>query len=301
MGGYSFGAGVPTWNGIPMIGAFQKDFSGSTYFVDNNSGSDGNKGDSWEKPFKTLAKAIAISNINIAGSANRWARRNTIFYAADTETVAIATLPNKCDVIGCGSYNANTMPGITGHHAPTAAGAQGTRFFNVWFQSTGVASPMWTLTSATAGLQFIGCMFDGVVGTVTTAITATTSTFLKVLGCYFQGAFATANISLATGALVECEIRGNTMYGSAGAGILINSGTTVSYGGLIKDNFIRCATICINDASGKFYIVGNRGISTADDGTAGAGNVVGNVKFGADNVFAGDDKTFIWPAYGAMA
>jgi hypothetical protein len=301
MGGYSFGAGVPTWNGIPMIGAFQKDFSGSTYFVDNNSGSDGNKGNSWEKPFKTLAKAIAISNINIAGSASRWARRNTIFYAADTETVTLVAFPNKCDVIGCGSYDANKMAGITGNHAPVNAANYGTRFFNVWFKAPAVASPIVALASSSSGIEFHGCMFDGTAGTVTTGITATVSPFLRVFGCEFMGAFATANISLASGALVKCEIIGNRMMGSADAGVLTNSGTTVSYGGWINNNYIRSAGICINDASSKFYIIGNRGISTASDGTAGAGNVVGNVKFGNDNVFSGNAKTFIWPAYAAMA
>ena len=67
MGDYSFNADMPTFNGIPMLN-IGGDFSGSVYFVDGNSGSDGGKGHgkSLTKPYKTLAYAAAVSHADIA-------------------------------------------------------------------------------------------------------------------------------------------------------------------------------------------------------------------------------------------
>ena len=302
MGLYSLNGDMPTFNGIPMIGTSQKDFSGSTYFVDGNSGSDGNSGKSFAKAFKTLAKAIAISNIDIAGSATRWARRNTIFFTADTTAETLVAFPNKCDVIGCGSYNANTKAGITGNHAPVNAGNYGTRFFNVWFQAVAVASPLISLASTSSGVQFKDCMFDGVVGTTTLAINNSLSTFMNVQGCTFQGAFATGNINLATGALVQCNISDNTMYGSLGYWIQTNASTTVSYGGTIQRNFISAAAICINDASSKFFVTDNNCITAAAGGAAGAGGIVAGAKMMLRNRLSGSSYANAEvPALGTLA
>lgn len=293
-------------NGIetPFIiggGASGYDGSGTAYFVDNNFGSDNNSGADWDHPLKTFARAVTLNNVDIARGSDRWARRNAIFYAADTETATIVAFPNKCDVIGVGSYDANTMPGITGNHAPVNSGNYGTRFFNIWFKAPAVASPTITIASTSSGIQFQGCVFDGVAGTVTTGITATASPFLKVLDCKFIGGFATADISIATGAMIDVEIRRNIMFGSAGVGILTNAGTTVAYGGIIKDNFISSAGICINDASGKFFIVNNRVITALAKGTAGANGITGGAYMMLDNrVSASDLANGVVPAQGTL-
>ena len=56
MSKYSFGQGIPTWNGVPMVGGIPIT-DGTYYFVNYGTGSDGNKGTSIDKPFKTLDKA----------------------------------------------------------------------------------------------------------------------------------------------------------------------------------------------------------------------------------------------------
>ena len=138
MGYTNFPNGVTSF-GVPLPNMTQ-DISGSTFFVDNNSGSDSNDGSSFERAFKTFAKAVAVNNIDIARGSDRWARRNTIYYCADTETATIVAFPNKCDVIGVGSYDANSKPGITGNHAPVNTGNYGTRFINMWFKAPAVAT-----------------------------------------------------------------------------------------------------------------------------------------------------------------
>jgi hypothetical protein len=275
---------------------------GSVYYVDCNSGNDGNPGNSFDAPYKTLAHAIAINNVDIARGSDRWARRNVIFLAADTTAENLVAFPNKCDVIGVGSYDANTKAGIYGQHAPVNAGNYGTRFINIWFKSLAVSSPLVSLASSSSGIQFVDSMFDGDLGTVTLAINNSLSTFMKVLNCKFQGGFATGNINLATGALVGCEISDNIMNGSSGYGILTNASTTVSYGGHILRNFIQAAGVCINDASSKFFVWDNTCITAAAGGSVGAGGIVAGAKMMLRNRLSGSSYANAEvPALGTLA
>ncbi|MDD3089189.1 MAG: hypothetical protein PHT95_04510 [Candidatus Omnitrophica bacterium] len=300
MGLTNFPHGI-TSMGVPILGSGQ-DISGKTWFVDGNMGSDGNTGESWDKAFKTLAKAFAVSHADIAdGSQKHWARRNTIYIAGDTFTETLAAFPQKTDVIGVGSYDGQTRAGITGHHAPVNS-AIGTRFYNIHWKATATASPIITLASDSSGIEFYDCVFDGVVGTVTTGITATASTFLTVKDCEFWGAFATSAISIGTGAMVYCKIEGNKIVGSAGTGIVANASTTVAYGGFICNNFIQSTGVGINDASSKFWVYNNRVITAGAQGTAGAGAIVAGAKMMLDNrISASDVANAIVPAEGSLA
>lgn len=274
---------------------------GMNYYVDNNYGSDGNDGLSWATPKKTLAAAVTLSNANIAADARGygrgWASRNRIFYKADTETAALVAFPNKCDVIGVGSYDANTKPGITGQHAPVNAGNYGTRFINVWFKSTAVAAPLITLASTTSGCQFINCTFDGNAGTVTLGIQQTASPFLRVINCDFFGAFATGYILQGTGESAGTWIEGCRMSGSSGYGIKNVTGTTTSYPSYIKDNIIACATsgICLDDdansGAGIWHTIGNRVMNAATlTNYAGRTGIVDlNEDLAVDNICTGAD------------
>lgn len=250
-------------------------YQGEIYYVENNAGSDSNDGKSWDTAFKTLAKAIAVNNTNIALSSKTWAARNTIYYKADTETVNLVAYPNKCDVIGVGSYDANTMPGITGRHVPVNAGNYGTRFINIWFKGVAHASAIMTLASTSSGVQTIQCMFDATIGTITSAILATASPFLQVIDCVLRGAFATSFISFGTGEAGGALIKGNDMTGSLGKGIVLASGTTASWRMLAQENFMHCAGQWVDDDSdsgtGILYVVNNRAITDIDCATYGAG------------------------------
>jgi len=262
MGYTNFPNGI-TSMGVPIFGAGQ-DISGSTYFVDNNSGSDSNDGSSFAKAFKTLAKAVTISNLDIARGSDRWARRNTIYYVADTETATLVAFPNKCDVIGVGSYDANDRPGITGNHVPVNAGNYGTRFFNILFKGAAVAGPIITLASTSSGIGFYGCLFDAPVSgtTNTIGIQATASPFLQVHNCIFRGPFSASYITFGTGEAGGTMICDNIMQDGADNGIVTGAGTTASWRGLIKGNFIQCADIFIDtQATSVFNVVDNTCIS----------------------------------------
>jgi hypothetical protein len=293
MGFTNFPNGVTSF-GIPLPSA-GRDVSGSTYFVDNNSGSDSNDGSSWDKAFKTFARAVVISNLDIARGSDRWARRNTIYYAADTETATIVAFPNKCDVIGVGSYDANDMPGITGNHVPVNSGNYGTRFYNVMFHGAAVAGPIVTLASTSSGIQFIGCRFDAPVSgtTNTRAILATASPFLKVINCEFRGPFSADYITLGTGEAGGTMIIGNLMQDGADNGIMIGSGTTASWKGLIKGNLIQCADKFIDtQATSVFNVVDNVCISGE---ALGSSSYVIDLTYAVGNRVTGNDVSATIP------
>ena len=241
-------------------------YGGMDYYVDNNYGSAGNDGLSWDTPKKTLATAITLSNANIAadarGRGRGWASRNRIFYRADTETADLVTFPNKCDVIGVGSYDANAKPGITGNHVPVNAGNYGTRFFNVHFKAPADASPIVTLASTSSGIQFVGCTLDA-TATTTIGIQATASPFLQVIDCDFRGAFVTSYITFGTGEAGATLIEGNRMCDAAAKGIITGSGTTSSWAMIVRNNYIEATTIIIDDDGDELWISRNDLITAA--------------------------------------
>ena len=65
MSRYSFGTGIPTWNGVPMVGGMPQGLT-EVFFVDYGAGSDGVnvKSNSLSRPFKTIAKAYSVITSN---------------------------------------------------------------------------------------------------------------------------------------------------------------------------------------------------------------------------------------------
>lgn len=261
------------------------------YFVDGNVSTTGEG--TIDSPFSTLAEAIAASNISIALTANRWwARRNRIFCMGDVLDESLTQLPTKCDVIGLGSYNANTKCGLSGRHS-SAAEAYGTRWFNMHFLADAYAAAIFTLAGANnvAGQEFYSCAFDATLGTVTSGILSTAAHSLKVIGCEFFGPFATSFISFGTGEAGNAVIKGNDMSGSLGVGVALGVGTTASWKMLLKDNFIQCAGLWVDDDADILYVVNNRAITAVDCATYTAGfdmnllRASGNIQTGSN---AGD-------------
>jgi hypothetical protein len=288
MGYTNFPNGITSF-GVPLPSGGRPDISGNSYFVENNSGSDGNDGSSWARAFKTFSRAVTISNLDITGSFA--ARRNTIYIIGDLIEENLTAFPNKCDVIGQGSYDANTMAGIKGKHVIVNSGNYGTRFFNVWFKGSTVAYPIITLASTSSGIQFHGCHFF-TDGTDTIGIQATASPFLVVNNCRFKGNFATSNITFGTGSVSGTEITDNIMIGAV-AGI-VSSGATTGGGWnpIIKGNVIRTSGITINDDDNLFLTVGNylitdaaRTVDTGQDAVAtlACGNIITGA--GVTNLF----------------
>lgn len=265
---------------------------GGVYYVDGNVAATGNG--SPDHPYATLAEAITASNTSIALSANRWwARRNRIYVCGDALSENLTVFPTKCDVIGCGSYDGFTKAGLSGRHVP-ASESYGTRWYNMHFKAVAHTSPIMTLAGASSvsGTQFIGCTFDGTLGTMTSAILATAVPFLKVIDCDFIGTFVTSYITFGAGEAGGTQILDNRMLGTAANGIVAPGTTTASWMPVIQGNTIMATGKPIEDAASVFFVVNNRlmtdiNIDTTTDGYSfDLSQACGNILTGLNGVAA---------------
>lgn len=269
--------------GVEQRGAI----GGSIFYVEGNAGNDKYTGKEIDHAFQTLGAACAVSHADINRRA-RWAKRNTIYVFGDALDEDLVAFPQKTDIVGLGSYDANTMAGLIGNHAPLNT-AYGTRFFNMWLKGPAVASPLLTLTNATSGVQLIGCTLSAAAET-TIGVQATAHPFLKLIGNRFEGAFATSYVTLGAGEAGGLEIIGNRMVDAAAAGIVINASTTFTWKGYLMNNpLIQATTLCLDDNSDKLYWIGNNFITAAavEAGYAAALDV--NAKLGANNYLTADN------------
>lgn len=295
--------GVSSFGNILYGSAQQVDSSGRTYYCDGNSGGDGNDGLSWATAKKTLASVFALSNTDIARSDQKhWARRNTIFIAGDKFVENLTIYPTKADVIGVGSNDAEYGASIQGTHVPDNA-AFGTRFIGVNFTVPSAGGDMHTITSSGgAGIGFFNCVFDAHQSTKATgAILATVSHSLRIENCVFKGGFSDAVIELGAGIGNGTIIKNNIIHG-ANIGIDVNSSfTTADWASYIIGNKFRTTLACINDASSKFQIIDNRGVTLAAKGSSFAGAIVGDVDLSLGNRFTATDANNVhWPAVGTF-
>ena len=264
--------------------------SGTTYFVDGNSGNDANNGFSWDKAFKTLAFAFATSNTDIARGSDRWARRNRIYIAGDDFVEDLVALPQKTDIVGVGSSDNYPMAAIRGNHDPIN-NAVGCRFFNVRFRPAASADLITLLSTSGGGIEFHGCIFDANYSTFTapSAIDTTASQYLKVIGSEFLGAFSSDYIDIGAGAINGMEIAYNEMKGGADNGIMVTGTGTIVQGrrGSIHHNFIECADIFIDVNSTSVFNVHD---NTCISGEAlGSGSYVIDLTFASNNIVTGND------------
>lgn len=264
---------------------------GIAYYVDVNAGLDTNNGTSWPKAFKTMAAAIVASNITIAastrGTGRGWAARNTIFFKGDNDEAhleTLITLPNKCDVIGVGSYDAKPYPIMIGNHVIGAGAYMGTRFINMGFKSLAAGGAIFTVPTTTSGLKFISCHFDGATSTPgTIGISLTAVEAAEIINCDFRGAFSTTAINIGAGASNGLVIQGNTIIGAV-KGITCDIGMTCADRvALIADNYIESTSgLALDENADKALLVNNRILSAAGNGYAACVDIaitrsVGNV------------------------
>ena len=300
--GQGFGKGE-----LPDILRQLQDFGignqGEVYFVEGNTGSNGNTGDSWDQAYKTLANAITVSNANIAnGDKKGYASRNTIFVKGDRLDEDLVIFPNKCDVIGVGSCDAYVGAGIIGNHEPANADNYGTRFINMNFfpQANG---DIVTIASTSSGVQFINCVGIGVWGAITAPsfIQITASPMAKIIGCKLFGAFSGDVIDICAGDASGMEITDNKIIGGADNGIVVSGEATVAGAmsrGTIARNEIQVADKVIDTrAVSVFNCHDNTCISGEVDG---AGSYVIDPTYAVNNKITCADTCVIVPTYSEL-
>lgn len=244
---------------------------GTTYYCDNNHGSDAENGLSWKTATKTLAKAMELSHAKIA-SGGHATDRNIIYYTADAETDDLTKLAQKTDIIGVGHDAGAPRPTLKGNHdieAATEASYMGCRFFNVNFEPQ-TADACMDIPANQHQIVFDGCYFQAHAKSIC-GITAISSNGLMVRNCHFirdvgnNKGFLTAAINIGNGTIVHVDISDNWI--DAEIGIVVYD-ITATLGCSIHDNFIHATTLTIDENSDTFWIYGNRMISDAAcDGT----------------------------------
>ncbi len=294
-------------SGIPFYGsAIQPDSSGSVYFVDGNSGSDGNTGKSWEDAFATLAKACTVSHADIARGSDRWARRNTIFVAGDALTEDLTALAQKTDIIGVGTCD-GFGPGarIKGNHVIDSTSYAGCRLINLAFIDNDATGTILTIPTQQSGIQILGCDFLSGTATVI-GVLATASSDLIIKGCRFLGSwtssFSTAAISIGAGTGHRNYIEDNYIENThaTGVGILVNA-SRVGAGSWIRGNNLSTTAMAIDENSDTFNVVDNRCVV----GTAKAADTSVDIPAAksVNNIITGSDGTISVPScnYGAQS
>ena len=261
---------------------------GTRYFVEGNAGNDSNDGLSWGSAFKTAMVAFAASNANIAASSSGWAARNQIFIRSDNNEASketLITLPNKCDVIGVGSYDHKPFPEFIGNHVIGAGAYMGTRFFNIGFRSLAAGGAIMTVPTTTSGLAFLGCNFDGNTGVVATkGISAVAVEMLKIIGCNFRGLFSSSTIDLGAGSMKGVEINDNFIESGA-KGINVSSSLTCTGNvGKILRNMFAVTGFIMDDDSDTLMFSGNRGFTLTDGKLASCLDY--NADLASDNYFS---------------
>jgi hypothetical protein len=286
-------------DGYLGLGAFAVG-ANNVYYVDGNIGVSGD-GTSWEQAISTLAAAITLSNASIASGKFGWAARNVIFARGDTLTENLTVLPNKCDVIGCGSYDETPTVGIRGIH-PIGSGAyMGTRFINCFFDTAGAGGNIFTFPATTSGVSFLNCTFDAKGSTKAgSAIVASGLCQLTIKDCRFIGAYTDSVIELLTGEFNDLLVQGNIVQG-ADVGIEVVAATTSEGAGYIVDNYVCTTGVGIKDSSGIMYVINNRVVTGAAKGTGGAGAIVDGAYKSVGNMVACSDlENADVPALGSL-
>jgi len=274
--------------------------SGKRYFVEANAGNDGNDGLSLATAFKTLTRAIVVSDAFIASGSSGWAARNQILYRGDNNEAASETLvdaPNKCDVIGVGSYDGWAHPKLIGNHLMAGSSA-GCRWINMGFESLAAGGAIFTLITGHSNMAFINCTFNGASTTPATyAIVTALNPYLIISGCRFLGAYSVATIKIGAGAASGTLIDGNFIE-SAKIGIAVDSGmTTDSYRNpVISNNKIFVGTMVLDDDSNLCRFVDNTCTTAAADTFA---LIIGyNRALAARNVISDATVTADYPTIG---
>ncbi|KKK86835.1 hypothetical protein LCGC14_2759260, partial [marine sediment metagenome] len=130
-----------SWNG-------SFDTGGTTYYVNNITGSSTADGLSWNNPCDQVSTAITLSEasrlIHPGTTTNDYIRNTIVVQGTGTAYTALTALPSYCDVIGLGVDPRGNGTGIARIGADTGTGesgvvatatVRGTNFYNLQFQA----------------------------------------------------------------------------------------------------------------------------------------------------------------------
>ena len=300
MGKYSFGAHMPTFNGIPMInmGRFTNPWA-THYFVDGDNGSDSHDGKSTTKSFATIQKAVTASKggdviyINpkgfLGGSGFGRYTEDVIVYGGVGANAAAGgsgiSIPGaNRSIIGVTPRGTPTdFLGVRLKHATAVAmnvEAPGTHIENIGFFVEGATYGVYFESDgATYGKQggvgssMYNCAVKGEGG-----VFADGTDELQIINCRFQAKYdgTTSGVIITEAGTNYCRrpiVRGCTFLGGNAADMdsapIIWTGRVQQ--GVIDNNIFLAATssVYINMATSATGIISNNVFADADISSTG--------------------------------
>lgn len=258
------------------------------YFVDLNVSASGDG--SMQSPFSTIAAAITASNTSIGLTANRWwARRNRIFVMGDGIEEDLTVLPEKCDIIGCGS-DLVPYPRVIGHHT-IALAKVGCRLINMGWQADGTGD-LFVIPAACHGFQVIGGHVQPSAAGNTKAFEITDSALVRIIGveiyqnpaAYATGIFGVGISIEGTASNHQTVIDGCWINATKGVAVVASA---PAYDSRISNCMIHSTILTIDDDSDQFHVINNRLISDADIDSDPATCIDCKVEYAAGNILTG--------------
>ncbi len=198
------------------------------YYVDKRhanalDANDGEHGQTWERPFATIAFAITRNN----AEGNSYDMSN-IYVAAGTYIEDLTDEPKNVNIIGVGAKTR-----LQGTHTFSDTNGQNWHWINMQFRDTSGVN--FTITSQHYAIGWHGCTFEN-SGSATGALKIGACMDLVVEDCRFIGNPVFTTAIQITGNNVRGKISKN-LIGATTTGILIDS-ASVGYGNLIDENVI---------------------------------------------------------------
>ena len=266
-----------------MVNDYQGPKAG-TYYVDLNVAATGSG--SPDHPFSTIAEAITASNASIGLAANRWwARRNKIFVCGDGIEEDLTVLPEKCDIIGCGS-DLVPYPRVIGAHA-IAVAKVGCRFINMGFQATGTGD-LFVIPAGCHGFQMLGGMIQASAAGNTKALEITNSALVIIQGveihqnpaAYATGIFAVGIAIEGTASNHQTLIDQCFIEATEGIDVVASA---PAYGSRIRKCTIKATALTIDENSDVVIIEDNNLITAANGNTNCEGAIDANAALAIGN------------------
>lgn len=258
------------------------------YYVDLNVAATG--GGSPDHPFATVAEAITASNASIGLAANRWwARRNKIYVCGDGIDEDLTVLPEKCDIIGCGS-DLVPFPRIIGHHT-IALAKVGCRIINMGFLVDGTGVGI-TIPAGCHGFQIIGGMMQASNAGNTVGVQITDSALVKIQGfeihqspgAYGTGIFAVGIAIAGTASNHQTLIDDCFVEATEGIDVVASA---PAYGSRITNNIIKATVLTIDENSDVVIVANNRLITAVDIDSDPASGIDCNPDLASGNIITG--------------
>lgn len=272
MGGYKFGSGMPSWNGMPMVGGAR--FStGSTYFVDSAAGSNGYTGKSSSKAFSTLDYAIGKCTANKGDTIYVMPNHAETITGAGGITADIAGIT----IIGLGSYNQRPRFLMDGGTTVTFLVSAADVTVRNLVHAAGHADVATCYDVTGKGCWIDECEFvenvvdENFVTPIKATGAANTADGLRVTNCRAYGVDAsTAEFVEITDDIMDLYVVGNTTISEGTAcPIVLQAGTKVMIGSFIAWNFLSHkntagALLLSNGGTGNTGILAHNRVGHAD-------------------------------------